>query len=191
MFIAIMYAYGSDIESVGVDGIRGCLGIFLATDTRLYAIHIPDAPNHFDAGRAAFVHYVNQTEPNFNQGTARLFAVMNGPNRPAAYAELLAYANDLGVHRLETVRINEHLGQQGFGQDAAAIVCERIPGSTNCRLKYTRGDDILWQNNGTARADLYRANMQADDDRLSTNPALGQGWHMVDDTNSTIATTNW
>lgn len=190
MFIATMYSYGDDTECVGVDGIRGCLGIFLATTTRLYAIHVPDTPAHFDTGRNAFVAHVQAREPGLDPTTARLFAVMNGTNRPGAYGELLQYSQALGVHKRMTVRVEEFLGPKGSNQDAAAIVCERIPGSTECRLKYKRAADIHWQNGvGTVRAGHYH--MDSFDAVLSTNPALGQGWHMVDDTNSTIATVSW
>jgi hypothetical protein len=190
MFIATMYSYGSDAESVGVDGIRGCLGIFLATNTQLHAIHIPDTPARFDAGRTAFVAHVHHADPHFVPAEARLFAVMNGPNRPGADAELLAYSQDLNVHRRMTVRVNEFLGPKGFGQDAAAILCERIPGTTQCRLKYKRYDDVSWQHGvGTVRAGYYHSG--AYDAVLRTNAALAQGWHLVDNTNSTIATVNW
>ncbi|MCB9544099.1 MAG: hypothetical protein H6703_16850 [Myxococcales bacterium] len=191
MFIATMYSYGDDLQAVGVDGIRGCLGIFLDTGARLYAIHIPDTPANFAAGRLAFAAHVNGVEPHFNRGTARLYAVMNGPNRPGVYREVLDYAQALGgVRRFMTVRVNEHLGPKGFNQDSVSIVLERIPHTTTARLKYQRNADVPWQHGiGTARAGFYYNGGY--NDVLSASLAPVHGWHMVDPTNSTIALTNW
>jgi hypothetical protein len=124
-----------------------------------------------------------------DHNTACLFAVMNGPNRPGGYAELLAYSQALNVNRRMTVRVNEFLGGQGFQPDAAAIVCEHVPGTMECRLKYKRYDDFQWEDGGTPRAGYYYNGGYTK--VCTTNPALGKGWHLVDNTNSTIATTNW
>ena len=190
MFIATMYSYGNDVDAVGVDGIRGCLGIFLITAARLYAIHIPDTPAHFDAGRNQFAAHVNATEPGFDPNAARLIAVMNGPNRPQAYAELLAYSLVLGVNRRMLVRVDEFLGPKGLQQEAAAIICELVPGTRDPRIKYQRHDDVHWQHAGIARAGSYHV-LAPNDDTLSANPALGQGWHLADHSNSRLVTINW
>lgn len=189
MFFATMYSYGDDNAVVGVDGIRGCLGIFLITATRLYAIHIPDTPAHFVTGRNAFVAHVIATEPGFNPNAARLIAVMNGPNRPQAFNELCDYSLALGVTRLMTVRVDEFLGPRGFQQHAAAIVCELVPGTRDPRIKYMQHDSVHWLHAGNLRAGSYHV-LAPVDDRLSTNLAPFAGWHAVDYSNSRIVTVN-
>lgn len=185
MFIATMFSYGNDVQAVGVDGINGCMGIFLATAARLYAIHIPDQPQHFTTARNAFVGHVNGIEPGFNRGTARLYAAINGNARPGAYRELLDYALALGgVRKMMTVRVN------GFGANAATIILERIPQSTDCRLKVHRNDQVNWQHGaGTVRSGFYHNGSM--NQVLSTVTALASGWRLVDSGNSNIATTNW
>jgi hypothetical protein len=189
MFFASMYSYGNDAAAVGVDGIRGCLGIFLITATRLYAIHIPDTPAHFVTGRNAFVAHVNFTEPGFDTNAARLIAVMNGPNRAQAFNELCEYSLALGVTKLITVRVDEFLGVKGLQQDAATIVCELVPGTREPMIKYMRHDDVHWLNAGAARAGSYHV-LAPVDDTLSTNLAPFVGWRAADYSNSRIVTFN-
>ncbi|MEZ5402855.1 MAG: hypothetical protein R2729_24475 [Bryobacteraceae bacterium] len=183
MFIANMFCYGCDPNCVGVDGIVGCMGVFLAHNGTLYAIHVPDTTTKA-AGRTAFVSYVTGHDPAFNGANAELFGVLNGPNRGDAFLELAAYNQALNVRKLTVVRLNEHLGPKGLMQDAAAVLCEFIPTTNECRLKYQRHADVNWvAGAGTARAGTYGA---LPDGRLSANAAPSQGWHLVDSTNSSI-----
>lgn len=185
MFIATMFSYGSDVDAVGVDGIQTCIGLFLDTGARMYAIHIPYQPQHYATARNAFVGYVNATEPLFDRATARLYAVVNGNYRTEVYREILDYAQALGgVRKFKIVRVS------GLSTDSAAIILERIPLSTERRIKYLRAGNVQWQHGvGTVRSGFYHnGSMQ---DVLSVNTNLSHGWRIVDSSNSNITTTNW
>jgi hypothetical protein len=185
MFIATMYSYGSDPECVGVDGIVGCMGVFLAYNGMLYAIHIPDTPARFTSGRTKFVAYVNQQAPAFDGKQAHLYGVLNGVNRSGAYLELLEYAAALSVKRITTIRLNENLGTKGAMQDSAAVLCEFIPHTGNCRLKYQKAASVKWtRDTETVRAGYY--DVGSYDLVLGTSAALSNGWILVDAQNSTI-----
>lgn len=189
MFIATMYSYGSDNNAVGVDGIIGCMGLFVAHNNRLHAIHIPDTPNHFATGRQAFVNYLTHLPGGFNGANARIYAVLNGSNRSNAYAEVLEYCEDLNINKTTMIRLRKHLGGSGSGQGSAAVLCELVPGSNPCRIKYQLASDVNWANGqGTARTGYYHMNSFTD--VLSCNGALGQGWHLADDQNCDITTKN-
>lgn len=184
MFIATMFSYGKDAECVGVDGIVGCMGVFLAYNNTLYGIHVPDNPNKLDMGRDAFVKFVNQEAPRFAGTEARLYGVLNGDNRPDAPKELAAYCRDLFVGRATIVRVRKNL-KDGATELAASVICEFLPKSSECMLKYQRNADVKWTKDvGTLRAGFYHnASMS---DRLSTSGALANGWTLVDGSNATI-----
>jgi hypothetical protein len=184
MFIATMFSYGKDAECVGVDGIVGCMGVFLVYNKMLYAIHVPDNPNKLDMGRDAFVKYVRQEEAKFSGSDATLYGVLNGDNRPDAAKELQAYCRDLFVGRVSIVRVRKNL-KVGLTEQAASVLCEFVSASAACNLKYQRNADVKWiKDVGTLRAGFYHnASMS---DRLSASAALANGWSLVDGGNSTI-----
>jgi len=157
MFIATMFSYGMDDDCVGVDGIRGCMGVFLAYRPALYAIHLPegkDERNH--QGRKAFVTFIRQRIPSFQGNNARLYGVLNGDNRPGAWNELQDFCTDLGIGSFTLVRLRKNLGVEGSQQDAAAVLCEYIPHSSDCKLKYQKANDVKWTKGvGTPRYSFY------------------------------------
>ncbi len=188
MFIATMYSYGMDDDCVGVDGIRGCMGVFLAYRPALYAIHLPDnTSQRNDQGRTAFVNFIQQQVHGFQGNDARLYGVVNGANRPSALSELKHFCEDLGIPRFTFARLRKNLGVEGAQQDAAAVLCEYIPQQKDCRLKYKRADDANWITGvGTVRTGFYFNN--SFDTIYSVNiRTLNQtGWNVVDDNNSSI-----
>lgn len=185
MFIATMYSYGNDTDAVGVDGIRGCLGIFLATKSRLFAVHIPEVARTYAEAHVHFVRHVLQVQPLFNRAESVLYAVANGANRVTAEDELREYGQSLGVHQLKMVRLQKHLGDNN-SRDSVAAVLTRIPGSIGCMLKYLATKNVAWTRGiGTPRSGYYHNSSMAE--VLSTTAALGQGWRLVDSNNSTIS----
>ncbi len=135
MFIATMYSYGDDNSSVGVDGILGCMAIFVIYGNTLFAIHIPDTPAHFNAGRAAFVNHVTSRinhfqpwGPGYNGQNAKIIAVVNGNNRAGGHEELLNYAGDLNISDYQYIRLRDNLGPAGAGRVSAAVICEFVGG---------------------------------------------------------------
>jgi hypothetical protein len=186
MFIATMFSYGMDNDCVGVDGIRGCMGVFLAYQPALYAIHLPDGTKERnDMGRQAFVTFIKQKIPGFQPNNARLYGVVNGDNRPSALSELKAICQDLGIGKFTFVKLRKNLGVEGCQQDAAAVLCEYVPGSTDCKLKYQRADGVPWVTGaGTVRDSFYFNN--SFDTIYSANAAVSHGWNVVDDANSSI-----
>jgi hypothetical protein len=187
MFIATMYSYGMDNDCVGVDGIRGCMGVFLAYRPALYAIHLPDNPQRNDLGRQTFVTFIKQKIPGFQGNTARLYGVVNGANRPSALSELKQLCQDLGIGSFTFVRLRKNLGAEGAQQDSAAVLCEFIPQSSECKVKYQRADDVKWTKGvGTVRDGFYFNNSFSDIYSADIGKLLVTGWNVVDENNSSI-----
>lgn len=115
---------------------------------------------------------------------APLYEVLNCDNRPDAAKELQAYCRDLFVGRITIIRVRNNL-KAGTTEQAASVICEFVPKSAECLLKYQRNADVKWTKDvGTLRAGFYHnASMS---DRLSTSAALANGWLLVDSNNSTI-----
>jgi hypothetical protein len=109
---------------------------------------------------------------------------LNGNNRPDAAKELQAYCRDLFVGRVTIIRVRKSL-KVDTTEQAASVICEFVPKSAECMLKYQRNADVKWiKDVGTLRAGFYHnASMS---DRLSTSAALANGWSLVDSTNSTV-----
>ena len=189
MFVATMFSYGSDGECVGVDGIRGCMAVFLAYGKMLHAIHVPDNPQRNDMGRNAFVAYVKQQIPKFSGSDAQLFAVVNNNNRPTCEKEMFEYCQDLFAGRVTMIRLRDNLGPDRSQPDAAAVLCERRDGSP-CVLKYQKADDVKWGVGvGAPRAGFYfNASFT---DVKSASGAVSQGWNVVSPENSTIWTKDY
>jgi len=184
MFIATMYSYGMDDDCVGVDGIRGCMGVFLAYRPALYAIHLPDNAQRNDLGRQEFVNFIQQQIPGFQGNNARLYGVVNGANRPSALSELKHFGQDLGIGTFTFVRLRKNLGVEGAQQDAAAVLCEYIPGSIDCMLKYQRADDVTWRKGVGKVRDGFYHNGSFIDIYSTSSPRVSNGWNVVVDKNN-------
>jgi hypothetical protein len=144
MFVATMFSYGRDSECVGVDGIRGCMAVFLAYEKMLYAIHVPDNTEERNKmGRDAFVSYVKQQVLKFCGSDAQRSAVVNNNNRPTCEKEMFEYCQDLFIGRVTMVRLRDNHGPDRSQPDAAAVLCERNDGGP-CVLKYRKADDVRW-----------------------------------------------
>lgn len=182
MYIATMYSYGRDANAVGVDGIVTCMGVFLSYNNWLYAIHVPDnSATTLALGRTAFVNFVQQCEPHFNGANAKLYAVLNTKYRQNADDEIRDYMAALHIAKADVIRVHKDLG----ASEAACIICEFVPGTTDCRFKYKANKDVAWTHNAaTVRTGFYLNNSQ--DQVLSTTPALAQGWNLVDRSNSSF-----
>jgi hypothetical protein len=190
MFVATMFSYGSDDECVGVDGIRGCMAVFLAYGKMVYAIHVPDNTEERNKmGKDAFVTYIRQQIPKFSGSDAQLFGVVNNNNRPSFEKEMFEYCKDLFVGRVTLVRLRDNLGADRSQPDAAAVLCERKDGGL-CVLKYQKADDVKWGVGvGTARAGYYfNASFT---DVKSASAAVSQGWNVVGPQNSTLLTKDY
>ncbi|MCB9553092.1 MAG: hypothetical protein H6705_14690 [Myxococcales bacterium] len=106
MFIATMFSYGSDTDAVGVDGIQTCIGLFLDTGARFYAIHIPFQPQHYVTARNAFVAYVNLTEPNFDRAAALSTRSSTDLSERSSHCEVSDWVGLGGVRRFKIVRVS-------------------------------------------------------------------------------------
>jgi hypothetical protein len=187
MFIATMFSYGQDNSSVGVDGIRSCMGVFLHHAGTLYAIHVPDNPMRLAAGRAAFVTHVQAQTGQLTVPGARIYAVVNGNERMSAREEIAEYCRDLGIATATVVRLRAMNGTIGTHQDSVAVICERRSGTADCILKYQLADSVAWQQGvGTVRSGFYFNNSFTD--VLSNSGAVSQGWNVVDESNAVIIT---
>ena len=178
MFIAEMWAIGEDPQCVGVDGIQTCMGVFVAYNQTLYAIHSPgmtDATNRL--GRLAFVYYIKKQNPQFKGKHAKLYAVVNGNHRNQAEEEVREYQSDLKAGASTFIRLHHNVL-------AAAVVCEFLPNGTSVVLKYKLHANAGWQNGlGQPRATHYH--MANPDHRFGVaSTSVAQGWQLV---NYTIA----
>lgn len=182
MFIATMYSYGKDPLSVGVDGIVGCMAVFLKYGDMLYAIHLPDnSPATNKLGRDAFAKYVKQEEPQFAPGNAHIYFVLNNNNRLDMIKEVKGLCVALKIQSAEIVRLRDNLGPVN-APGAAAVLCERI--GDVCVMKYRDANEVNWQTGGVVRAGYYHnASM---DGSYKINSAVSQGWHVVTAANSTL-----
>ena len=191
MYIGDMFCYGQSTDSVGVNGIVGCMGVFVASGQTLYAIHMPDSINYNTPGRNAFVQFVGGAIGNGNAAT--VIGVLNNDNRPSAAAELREIARGLGASSYRMVRLRKHIDIRPSGEpEAAAVLCMYTPNgyvqgtgmtfSSNVELRYQMDKRVRWvDGQGEARSGQYRA--MRGDSRLWTNAAWGAGWNAVDSTN--------
>lgn len=179
MYIGDMFCYGRSTDSVGVNGIVGCMGVFVVSGPNMFAIHMPDSINYNTVGRDAFVNYVS-TAAGFNAGQATMIGVLNNDNRPGAQAELKSIARGLGLSTFRMVRLRKNITIRQSGEPvAAAVLCLLKPVSNAIELRYQMDEHVRWsEGTGEARAGQYRA--MRGDQLLSTNPGWGAGWNEVD-----------
>lgn len=189
MYIGDMFCYGKSVDSVGVNGIVGCMGVFVASGQTLYAVHMPDSINYNGPGRTAFVQFVTSSA-GWNAANATMVGVLNGDNRPAAGGELTDIARGLGIGSFRTVRLRKNIDRSGSGEPAStAILCLFKPTTTQIELRYQMDARVRWiEGSGEARAGQYRA-MRADA-LLSTNPGWGAGWNAVGGDNCDLSLTH-
>lgn len=186
MYIGDMFCYGKSTDSVGVNGIVGCMGVFVVSGLNMYAIHMPDSINYNTAGRDAFVNFVTH-DGGFNAAQATMIGVLNNDNRPGARAELTSIARGLGVSGYRMVRLRKNITIRQSGEPhAAAVLCLLKPVSNAIELRYQMDERVRWsEGTGEARSGQYRA--MRGDQLLSTNPGWGAGWNEVDSTTCDLA----
>jgi hypothetical protein len=178
MFIAQMWAIGKDPQCVGVDGIVTCMGVFLAYNHVLYAIHSPfvgTAAN--DLGREAFAYYIEKDIPNYRGKHARLYAVVNGIPRGVAEDEVRTYRRRLKAGSTTFMRLTAGLGPVA-NPASAAVICEFAGLGNGIVVKYQAHATANWQAGlGRARATHYH--MANPDDRFGVASTAGPGWIFV------------
>lgn len=188
MYIADMFCYGSSTDFVGVNGIVGCMGVFVSSGATLYAVHLPDSINYNVAGRTAFAQFVTHSA-GWNPATATMIAVLNGDNRPAANAELNDLAQQLGIGSYRLVRMRKNIESSPTREPlSTAVLCLfNPPGNPpGINLRYQMDKNVRWiDNGGEARAGQYRA--MRGDGLLGVNPAWGAGWQEVNATNCDLS----
>ena len=197
MYIADMFCYGKSAEFVGVNGIVGCMGVFLAYNKMLYAIHIPDSINYNSVARTEFGKFIGREATGMDGNQAQVVAVLNNDNRPGGPAEVAAICKDLGVPRFTMIRLRKNIPISPSSKEpaAVAVLCEFTPESyvpnvgmqfsDTLRLKYQVDSRVRWEKNrGEARIGQYRA--MRDDEKLYVSGALGAGWDWVDTTSGDI-----
>ncbi len=188
VYIADMFCYGSSRDFVGINGIVGCMGVFVSCGQTLYAVHMPDSPNYDEAGRIAFAQFVTGSG-GWNAANATMIGALNNNERPGANAELTDLARRLGVGSFRLVRLRKNIDFTATRAPVAVVVLCLFdpPGTTSgIQLRYQMDKNVRWdKGKGEAQAGRYRA--MRDDELLSVNPAWGSGWQQVDGTNSDIS----
>lgn len=176
MYFADMYCYGSDAGTVGITGIRGCMGIVYIGNGANYAIHIPpDSDDVQKAARKAFATFIKNNEQHVGRGNGCLFAFVNGRNRTTATGEMKDMKSRLGSPPTLIYRITKHLGPDsgGLGADAVVIMVEKLhaAGTTAdaCAIWYKRNDAITWVGGGTHEAGQYKVRQAFQGDKIPDN----------------------
>jgi hypothetical protein len=137
MYIAEMYAYGTDNDCVGVNGIDSCMGVFILHDSRLHAIHVPNTQNCRKRGLDEFVKYFVEKNPGYKSG-AKLYAVVNGTARENAEDEVREYQSRLNPEKTSFARFT--LKEKG----GVAFICQRVLGANKAVLKYKTTEGGEW-----------------------------------------------
>jgi hypothetical protein len=150
MYIAEMYAYGTDNDCVGVNGIVTCMAIFVLRNYWLQAIHVPN-DSQKEAGRDALLSYFTQKNMGNTDG-AMLYAVVNGTSRAGAEDEVRGYQSRLNPTKTTFVRFMPKV------QGGVAFICQRVLGVNKAVLKYKTTEHGEWwvKNLGNARGGYYR-----------------------------------
>lgn len=146
MFFAQMYCYGSDLNAVGITGIRGCMGVVYACAGRMYAIHIPPSSDQTNAlAASAFAQCVT----NHGDGGAAdgdLFFFLAGTTRPTAISEARHITSLIGPGTATVFRIMKGLGEGSGGDHAelspSILVARGLPPQYKCLANddYVGGD---------------------------------------------------
>jgi hypothetical protein len=182
MYLATMFSYGQHPSSVGVTGIRGCMGVFVQHGNTLFAIHIPDnSAARNKEGADAFIGMVNTG--GFNGANAKLYVVLNNNNRPNFLDEIKYIGQSLGIRKAEIARLQKHIGKSGGEYNAVCVLCERVHQAT-CVLKYKEDQDVRYEPGGQPRDGYYHNS--SFDAAHRTNGAVSQGWHVVGPDNSSL-----
>jgi hypothetical protein len=161
MYIAEMYSYGRDENSVGVDGIKDCMGVFALYNSNFFAIHIPSAGS-LALGWDTFKKYFETQNPGY-AGGAKLYVVVNGTGRPNAEEEVQQYAPSLNA-KTTFYRLVADPGE------AAAVVCKHNR-KGGVELLYKKNADVVWHDDGKARNGYYH--LDAGDHRYSVTDFAG------------------
>jgi hypothetical protein len=180
MYIATMYSYGKDPACVGVDGIVTCMGVFLAYNYNLYAIHVPfNQTGVNDAGRKAFATYVGIENPHYKGKNAKLYVVTNGDSRGSARAEAQQYKETFKAGQATFITLRSKVGPDA----AAAVLCEFYKG-TGVIVKYQPHATAGWEiGDGVRRAGHYH---NASFDSVYSK-AGAEGWELANCHNSDLA----
>lgn len=139
MYLAHMYCYGKHANTVGVTGIAGCLGIFIAHNNMLYAIHIP--PNSAiteSRAREQFAEYVEGQDGTIkNSAVARLYGVTNRDYRQTAESDLYSICGRLGLRQFRLIRLRstptatvQGSNRESIVKDSTAVICRFANGGS-------------------------------------------------------------
>ncbi len=175
MYIADMFCFGKDQNAVGVNGIRGCMGVFVDHGGMLYGMHMPDSvAEKADRGRKAFAAYVMQEAGVFAPDQARMILVCNSGQRMSATDEGYALCVELGVRQFTLFRPEKFIPINGSEPSAIWVVCQRGSGG-DLELHYRLDDDVKpVVGGGAARGGDYGAFRE--DGKLSTSTS---GWYLA------------
>ena len=174
IYFSNMFCYGDANDTVGITGIRGCMGIVFVGAQSMYAIHIPpDAKEVVKMAGETFVNFVKNNEGG-NIKNGRLFGFLNGENRSVPTKSVITGDEELRLIKKglssflsgpKTVlyRINKHLGINSGGTEADGVVImiERVHVSAyypdGVSIFYKRADDVQWTAGGEPPTGQYKA----------------------------------
>ena len=185
MYFANMFCYDSSTDAtVGITGIRGCMGI-IYFGSRPYAIHIPPTKDEdHKTAREVFEQYIkNQEGGVLAKKSGYLFALVNGANRTEAEDEISDMRKRLNRPPTTIYRIMKNLGGNSGGKQAesVAIMMELSQPTKAVKSgvfgKYMRNDSVEWVDSGDHEVGQYKKNSAY---LGNGRPKDFAGWHLLD-----------
>jgi hypothetical protein len=195
MYFADMFCFGYDPARVGVTGIVGCMGIFVATDDLLYSIHVTAGSTTEEAvGAKKFGQFVNRCEAPGKVARASVYCVLNGGARFNIRKDLEPFVAGLGVKKITVVRffknlapVSEAIGKGSRWDQMKSVAATFSRGNNPGQfvIKYKQESEVHWKagapEGGKFRDGWYlRAHYK---EVRSVDPNF-PGWHTADNTNS-------
>lgn len=175
MYIADMFCFGKDADAVGVNGISGCMGVFVRSGGMFYGMHSPESvDDKKERGRKAFAEYVLGEEGNgFDPDQAEMILVANFTQRMSASDEGYDMCRRLGMRRFLLFRPEKFIAVDPTTKNPTAIW-------------------VVWQRLKTGGMELrYRPDADVHPTSGEGAPRGGHYGAFRDDEQISVSTENW
>jgi len=187
VYFATMNSFGYDQTCVGVTGIVGCMGIFVATNDLLYAVHVKAQNANQEAlGAQKFGAFVKNCEGPGNTSSWKVFCMINGGNRLERLRDdLQPFVTCLGVKKVAAIRLYANLqtimpSKIHSSLASVAVVLRRGAIQGQFDIRYMQDSTVNWlqgeQAGGKFRHGWY--GNPSSKEVVSVDPNF-PGWHTV------------
>lgn len=191
MYFANMFCYGHDQGTVGITGIRGCMGLIYRGAGANFAAHLPPTGSRVQ-GAKDVAGYVKRNQAKLGKGHGQLFVIMNGTNRAdEAEEEGRAIKKALRNPATTMVRIMKHLGpDSGTNQAESVVIMADSVIATDANpsglsLWYKSDAQITWGPGGSQDGGRYAGAGAGGATQIPTD--LNSHWWRVSDDNCRVS----